>query len=155
MRMPGAVGIALLALGGVLTGCAGSGGGGGTSTPTQPACKPPAGGATISFANNIQPIFTRTCAIPACHVPPAAGGNLDLTPGQAYGQLVRVKSTQQALRRVKPGDPNASYLVRKIEGGPQIAGAMMPSGCPTALPCLTPDEVQAIRQWITECAPNN
>jgi hypothetical protein len=154
MRMPGAVGIAFLALG-VLTGCAGTGGGGGTSTPSQ-ACKPPAGGATISYANNIQPIFTATCALPACHLPPAPGGGLDLTPSQSYGQLVGVKSTEQPkLFRVKKGAPDQSYLVQKIEGAPGISGGVMPLGCPTAMPCLTPDQMQAIRQWITECALNN
>ena len=151
MRTPGAVGIALLALG-VLTGCAGTGGGG---TSTQPAtCKPPAGGATVSFANNIQPIFTTSCALPACHIPPIPGGGLDLTPGTSYGQLVGVKSTETPLLRVKKGEPNKSYLVLKVEGAPGISGLMMPSGCPTTMPCLTPDQMLAIRQWITECAPS-
>ncbi|HJQ83562.1 MAG TPA: hypothetical protein VKA21_05765 [Candidatus Binatia bacterium] len=154
MRTSGAAGIALLVIGCVLTGCAGGGGGGG-GTAAGPACKPPAGGATVSLASNIQPIFDRSCALPACHVPPVPGGALDLTRGRARPQLVNVKSTQVALRRVKPGDPDDSYLVRKIEGGPNIAGLPMPQNCPTQQPCLTPDEMQAIRQWITECAPNN
>ena len=151
MRMPGAVGIALLALG-VLTGCAGTGGGGSSAPPAT--CKPPAGGATISFVNNIQPIFTRSCALPACHIPPIPGGGLDLTPGKAYGQIVGVKSTEQALLRVKKGDPDKSYLVLKIENGPGISGGNMPLGCPTTMPCLAPDEIQAIRLWVTECAPS-
>jgi len=153
MRASGAARIALLAFG-VLTGCAGTGGGGGGGTPSAPGCKPPAGGTTISFVNNIQPIFTRSCALPACHIPPIPGGGLDMTPGQAYRQLVGVKSTEVPLLRVKKGDPDKSYLIVKIEGGPGISGSIMPMGCPTTMPCLTPDEMQAIRQWITECAPS-
>jgi len=84
----------------------------------------------------------------------------DLNRGVAYGQLVNVSSTEQPkLKRVKPGEPNNSYLVRKIQGGPNISGVLMPNGLPGCAPngaqCLTPDEIAAIVQWVTECAPNN
>jgi len=115
---------------------------------------------TISFAHTIQPIFDRSCALGGCHVGPVPTGGQDLTAGVAYSQSVNVPSTQQPrLKRVKPGDPANSYLVRKIQGGPNISGVMMPQGCPGAplngAQCLTPDEIAAIVQWITECAPNN
>ena len=49
--------------------------------------------------------------------------------------------------------------MRKIEGGPNISGVLMPNGCPgspsSGAQCLTSDEIAAIVQWITECAPNN
>ena len=158
MRTLGAAEIALLAITCLLTACAGSGGGGGGGA-TKPACKPPAT-TTVSFASNIQPIFNRSCALPSCHIPPVPAQGQDLSPGVAYGQLVNVSSTEQPrLKRVKPGDPNASYLVRKIQGGPNISGVLMPNGCPGAplamAQCLTADESAAIVQWITECAPNN
>ena len=157
MWTPGALAIAVLAIGGTLTGCAGSGGGGGA--PPKPACKPPAT-PSVSFATTIQPIFNRSCALPGCHVGPVPTGGLDLTAGVAYSQLVNVPSTQQpGLKRVKPHFPKDSYLVRKIQGGPNISGVMMPNGCPGAplngAQCLTPDEIMAIVVWITECAPNN
>jgi len=159
MRTPGALAIAVLAIGGALTGCAGSGGGGGGSAPPKRACKPPAV-LTISFAHTIQPIFDRSCALGGCHVGPVPTGGQDLTAGVAYSQSVNVPSTQQPrLKRVKPGDPANSYLVRKIQGGPNISGVLMPNGCPgvpaAGAQCLTPDEIMAIVQWITECAPNN
>ena len=92
MRTPGAAWIASLA---VLTACAGSGGGGGGGggggkKPPATCTKPPQ--ATISFSRDIQPIFDRSCALPACHVPGTLGGNLDLTAGKAYGNIVNVKS---------------------------------------------------------------
>src|SRR5438094_162080 len=158
MRTPDLRTIAVLAIGGVLTGCAGSGGGGGGSAPPK-ACKPPAT-PMVCFTNNIQPIFNRSCALGGCHIGPQPAGGQDLTAGVAYSQSVNVPSTQQPrLERVKPGEPANSYLVRKIQGGPNISGVMMPQGCPGAplngAQCLTPDEIAAIVQWITECAPNN
>jgi len=159
MRTPDLRTIAVLAIGGVLTGCAGSGGEGGGGAPPKRACTtttPP----SVSFSMDIQPIFNRSCALPSCHIPPVPAQGQDLSPGVAYGQLVNVSSTEQPrLKRVKPGDPNASYLVRKIQGGPNISGVLMPNGCPGAplamAQCLTADESAAIVQWITECAPNN
>src|SRR2546426_9695006 len=155
----GALAVAVLAIGGALIGCAGGGGGGGGGTPTKPACKPPAQ-PTVSFAPNIQAIFNRSCALAGCHVGPVPTGGQDLTAGVAYSQSVNVASTQQPrLKRVKPGDPANSYLVRKIQGGPNISGVLMPNGCPgvpqNGAQCLTPDEIAAIVQWVTECAPNN
>jgi len=109
---------------------------------------------------DIQPIFNRSCALVSCHSGAVPAQGQDLSPGVAYGQLVNVASTEQPrLKRVKPGDPNTSYLVRKIQGGPNISGVLMPNGCPgvpaAGAQCLMPDEIAAIVQWITECAPNN
>ena len=153
------MGIALLAIGCALVGCAGTGGGGGGGAP-KPTCKPPQGGATVSFSSNIQPIFNRSCAVAAnCHAGPGSA-DLDLTAGKAYGQTVNVPSTQQKnLKRVNPGNPDTSYLVRKIHNGPNISGTIMPQGCPatplSGAQCLSADDMGAIVQWVTECAPNN
>jgi len=155
MRTPGALAIAVLAIGGTLTGCAGGGGGGG-GAPPKPACKPPAT-PSVSFSMTIQPIFNRSCALVSCHTGAVPAQGQDLTAGVACGQLVNVSSTEQPrLKRVKPGFPMDSYLVRKIQGGPNISGVLMPNGCPgvpaNGAQCLTPDEIQAIVVWIKECA---
>ena len=160
MRTPSALGLGVLAIASVLSGCAGEGGGGGGGAPQPPRCKPPAGGATVSFANNIQPIFNRSCAVPGCHVPPVPTGGQDLTSARSYRQAVNTPSTQvRGIDRVEPGNPDRSYMLRKIQGGPGIAGTTMPQGCPGAplngAQCLSPDDIAAIVQWITECAPNN
>jgi hypothetical protein len=151
-----------VALACALAGCAGSGtgqgggggGGGGTNCKTPPP-------ATVSFSQNIQPIFNVSCATSsACHVGPTAGEGLQLTAGVSYGAIVNVPAVEMPkLLLVKPGDPDASYLVRKIEGGPNISGLQMPQGCPGTpaggAVCLTPDSIAAIRTWVTECAQNN
>jgi len=155
MRTPGARRVALLAIAGVLSGCAGGGGGGGA--PAAPACRSQVPNNPVKFASNIQPIFDRSCALPSCHTPPVINAGLDLSPGRAYRDIVNVNAQQKpALKRVKPGDPDNSYLFQKILGAPGIAGVQMPNGCPgtpLAGQCLTGDEIDAIRTWILECAP--
>jgi hypothetical protein len=108
----------------------------------------------------VQPIFTRSCAVAvACHAGSSAVyGNL--SPGASYGTLVGKPSQEQPkLQLVNPGDADASYLVRKIEGGPRISGDLMPLGCPgtpqSGSVCLSGDEVDAIRTWVDECAPQS
>jgi hypothetical protein len=53
--------------------------------------------------------------------------------------------------RVKASDPDNSYLVRKIQGGPGIVGGQMPLGGPY-LPQAT---IDTIRQWIANGAMNS
>src|SRR2546422_10062433 len=81
MRTPGALAIAVLAIGGTLIGCAGGGGGGG-GAPPKPACKPPATPAG-SFSMTIQPIFNRSCALVSCHTGAVPAQGQDLTAGGA------------------------------------------------------------------------
>ena len=86
-------------------------------------------------------------------------GQLDLSLGNAISDTVDVRSTQQPrLMRVRPGNPDQSYLYQKIVGTPGISGTLMPQGCPgTPLQgavCLEANDIAAIAQWITECATN-
>lgn len=55
---------------------------------------------------------------------------------------------QPSVLRVKPGDPDDSYIIRKLEGAPAISGGRMPLGGPY-LPQAT---IDMIRQWITDGA---
>ena len=144
-------GLALLLVG-WLTGCAGSGGGGGTPPRTTTTTSP----GSVSYKSNIQPVFNRSCAIAGCHRPPTSAQQLDLTKNVSYGQLVNVPSTEQpAVMRVAPGNPDDSYLIQKIEGTPGISGGQMPVGCPGTVPCLSGDQMDMFRTWVTEGALNN
>jgi hypothetical protein len=163
MRAPGAAGVVVGVLACLFIGCAGSGGssggsGGGGNKP--PACTSQVPGDPISYQSNIAPILAQSCGLSGCHVPPIVNADLDLTPAKAYDQMVNVAASQVArLKRIKPGDPDNSYLLRKITPGSQISGVFMPQGCPgtpVAGPrCLLPDEIDAFRTWIAECAPRN
>ncbi len=161
MRMPGAFVVALLAAGCLFTACAGSGGGGGGGgSKPPPSCTPPPVDQRLSFPNNIQPIFNRSCALAGCHTAGTLSGNLDLSPGRSYSQLVKVPSFQMPrLKRVVPGHPSDSYLVLKIVGDPgTISGGPMPLGCPippAGGSCLGPDDLPAIRTWIEQCATSD
>ena len=92
-------------------------------------------------------VFTPRCS--GCHngVGPTLPGVLNLTSASAsHAALVGIASIQvSSLQRVAAGNPNDSYLVRKLEGGPNIVGSRMPLVGPT-LPQTT---VDSIRAWIT------
>lgn len=96
----------------------------------------------------------RTACV-TCHTsagrPPAAG--LSLQPDVAYGNLVNVPSSRKpGAIRVIPGDPDTSYLIQKVEGHPNIAGARMPQNGP---PYLTSGQILILRRWIELGARDN
>lgn len=111
----------------------------------------PPGGVEPKLSSIQAFVFDRKCAVPTCHVTGTAALGLVLSAGESYGNLVGVPSGQVALNRVEPNDPDNSYLVRKLEGAVGIGGEQMPRN---AAP-LPPAEVQAIRDWITNGAPND
>ncbi len=77
---------------------------------------------------------------------------MNLTSGFAFLNIVGVSSTQQPmLMRVNPGNPDASYLIRKLEGGPGITGLRMPR----LSPALSQGTIDNIRQWICDGAPDD
>ena len=53
--------------------------------------------------------------------------------------------------RVIPFDAAGSYLIRKLEGGPNITGGQMPEGA-LPLPAAT---IRIVRDWINQGANNN
>lgn len=55
------------------------------------------------------------------------------------------------LQLVRPGEPDRSYLVMKVEGALGIAGARMPLGRDPLLPA----DIQLIREWISAGALEN
>jgi Bacterial Ig-like domain len=130
-------------------GCAGNGegldengqpisGGGSTGGPV-----------TADFQSIQDNVFTPICS--KCHIGASAPEGLQLDAAHSYNLLVGVPSNEQPdLLRVKPGDPDDSYMVHKIEGLAGIVGNQMPLG-ETPLPQST---IDAIRQWIANGAPN-
>jgi mono/diheme cytochrome c family protein len=95
-------------------------------------------------------VFTPTCS--GCHTGPAGGAlpaGLDLTSlSMSFTGLVGVPSRQNAaLDLVEPGDPDNSYLIRKIEGTATTGSRM-----PLFGGALDQNTIDAIRQWITDGA---
>ena len=115
---------------------------------------------TTTFTSIQREIFNTTdssgrSACIQCHIAggAAAGTGLLLTEGVSYGNLVNRQSRlRPGETLVIPGDPDNSYMVRKLEGGPDITGLRMPR---TSGPFLTDGQMSVIRRWIEEGAANN
>src|SRR5688572_4445964 len=106
---------------------------------------------TLSTLTSIQTnVFTPRCS--GCHNGASATlpGAMNLTSVAAsYAALVGIASLEvPALQRVTAGNPDNSYLIRKLEGGPNIVANRMPlAGSP--LPQTT---IDSIRLCITNGA---
>lgn len=101
-----------------------------------------------TFANIQQNVFTPICA--QCHIGATAPQGMRLDEANSYQMIVGVPSAEKPdLLRIDPRNPDASYLIRKLEGGPDIAGAQMPRGRSP----LPQDVINAIRVWVARGAP--
>jgi hypothetical protein len=108
------------------TGSTGNGGGNGGAT-------------TVSFANDLQPIFNGKCNMSGCH---SSGANApDLSAGAAYAGAVSFVNT---------ANPANSELYIRITL-PAGSEGFMPEGSAP----LSDDQKAKILTWITEGAQNN
>ncbi len=98
----------------------------------------------VSFVNDIQPIFDSNCI--SCH---PSSGNLNLTSGNSYNQLVNINASGYSAKRVVPNEPENSVLYKKIDGSGTY-GSNMPLGG-----SLSTNQVNLIKQWIAQGAKNN
>ena len=146
---------AALAVAALISGCAGNGEGldqsgqpiGSSSSSSSGGGSSSGGAVTADFQSIQDNVFTPICS--KCHIGASAPEGLQLDAAHSYNLLVGVPSVEQStLERVKPGDPDHSYMVLKIEGAPGIDGGQMPLG-ETPLPQAT---IAAIRQWVTNGA---
>lgn len=109
----------------------------------------PSGTVMADFQSIQDNVFTPICS--KCHIGASAPEGLQLDAAHSYNLLVGIPSVEQPnLLRIDPSDPDASYLVLKIEGAAGISGGQMPLG-EAPLPQPT---IDAIRQWIVNGALN-
>ncbi len=109
-------------------------------------------------------IFQANCV--TCHdaTSPAGGLNLVAASSTVYTSIVNANPNNPAAlargdKRIKPGDPHRSFLLRKCQNGLDAdngitspsEGDPMPSG--TSPVPLTNKEIELIRQWIYAGAP--
>lgn len=137
-----------------------------TATPTATATASPT---PLWFATIRDEIFVQSCAVAFCHDSQgsAFSGGLDLTAPVAYAELVEVVSANPAaatagLLRVRAGDPDASFLLRKVcraEFGNELCPLPLSQGFGGPMPLVgTPldaEAVRTIRRWIEAGAPNS
>jgi hypothetical protein len=130
----------------LLVGCAGDGAGLDQSGRPLPPGGSSGGALTADFASIQEHVFTPICTV--CHAGGSAPQGLRLDATNSYALLVGVPSTEvPSMLRVKPGDPDNSYVIQKLEGHAAV-GAQMPFGGPP----LAAATIAVIRQWITDGA---
>lgn len=132
----------LLAL---LWGCA-PGSGDGLSVNGRPISE----GGNVPLAATLESIqvnvFDAACTV--CHAGAAAPLGLRLDAGNSFVNLVGVSSRQVgSLLRVEPGNPDRSYLIRKLEGTASEGDQMPLGGAP-----LPQSTIDFVRQWILDGA---
>lgn len=95
---------------------------------------------------DVEKIFYTACD--ECHIPPTNAGGLVLEVNHdPYSRLVNVQaqSSCTSMKRVAPGNPDNSVLVRKISG--TSCGSRMPRNRPSYFDTY-PGRITRIRSWI-------
>ncbi len=114
----------------------------------------PDGGApdpNATFSRVLGEVFVPSCARAGCHGGQAPQAGLNLEAAAAYTNVVNRPSTQRPeLLRVAPYNPQASYLVKKILGTPDIVGSPMP-----AEGSLSAEARQLVVDWVRRGAPRD
>jgi mono/diheme cytochrome c family protein len=91
----------------------------------------------VSFAQDVLPIFERSCV--KCHGGEKTEEGLVL---KTYADVIAGSNNGTV---IEPGDAEGSYLVQQV-----VRGKMPKEG-----PRLSPEEIQTISDWITAGAPDN
>ena len=107
----------------------------GTCTPSN---------TSVSFAADVSPILSSSCAGEVCHGSTGWGD---------YAAVTQAHSRECCDGRplVVPGSPDDSYIIHKLRGHGMCLGVPMPKN---AAP-LTPAQMQTIYDWICLGAKNN
>lgn len=94
-------------------------------------------------------VFTPSCATLGCHVGGGAPRGLDLSEGNAFGNLVNVPSDQVGqYDRVNPGNAADSYVYMKVTADGRILGDPMPAEGDE----LSSQRKALLREWIEQGA---
>lgn len=112
------------------------------------------GGGGVPFQKLLAEVIVPTCAQAFCHEPNPPAAPMTLSAEEAYGELVGTASSQvPGLLRVKPGDPENSYLLIKLRAVSitDFATTQMPLN----KPALDEATVADIEAWIARGAPND
>lgn len=111
----------------------------------------------VSFKTELVPILRQRCA--TCHLTGEEAGNMTLHPKAAYGSLLGSDGKGRASVGsdhliVKPGAPDLSYVIMKLENT-QVENDGTGARMPFAAPPLDTETIQKFRDWIAAGAPDN
>ena len=98
---------------------------------------------TVSFADDVLPIFRARCA--ECHGAVDENGEVRTEVSLNLLEYERVIMGSEFGTVIEPGDPDGSFLLDMI-----VAGDMPEQGDP-----VPEEEIAVIRSWIAVGAPNN
>ena len=119
----------------------------GSGTPEAPRAPaettPGAAQDTVSFANDVLPIFRQRCA--ECHGGEDENGEVRTEVSLNLLEYERVMAGSEFGTVVEAGDPANSFLLDMI-----VDGTMPEQGDP-----VPEEEIAVIRAWIEAGAPNN
>lgn len=91
-------------------------------------------------------VFNPSCIV--CHAGANAPQGLRLDSANSFVNLIGVPSREDSsFLRVAPGNPDQSYLIRKLEGTASVGDQMPLGGAP-----IPQSTINFIRQWITDGA---
>ena len=114
-------------------------------------------GDPLSHATDIQPIWAGNCLGQGCHSPGQSAPNLET---DAYAALVGVMPLAAAVPYVTAGDPQASYLMHKLDATHALDANLGGCGCggaggpmPSGAPLLDVSVRDVVRSWIEQGAP--
>ena len=120
---------------------------------------------TVSFARDVMPIFTQSCAFSSCHGSATGNSNGVFLGGsdaaKVHRAIVDVRSSKlPTMSFVKPGDPRESFLMRKMDGSHCVLDAQCTGGdCGQSMPrndeTLPVDTRDTVRRWIAQGSKND
>lgn len=104
----------------------------------------------VSFADDVQPILNVRCL--RCHGNPVVNSDYRVQSYQTVFGPGR-QASKRGMLEVRPGQPDSSYLVWKVEGPTRwpISGDRMPQ----TGQALEPSDIAIIRTWIRQGALDN
>jgi hypothetical protein len=106
----------------------------------------------VPLYSDVQSVWNTVPSCTGCH---GSSGGLSLAAGSSHANMVNVTAQASAcntLQRVKPGEPDNSVLIRKLEG--TTCGPRMPTNN-TNYFTQNPGLLVRVRSWILGGALNN
>ena len=149
------------------SGGAGGAGGAGGSTAGSAGSSGSGGGTGVTFTQ-VKALLAMSCKGSKCHDPGNEGKQADwITSEGLYTRLTTPlpETTAHCVGNtpIVPNMPTMSLLVQAVTGPGKITCmkkgggtemiARMPDDCPGDRPCLTPDQIKLITDWVAAGAP--
>lgn len=117
----------------------------------------------VTFSRDVFPLFD-TCSGNDCHGTPNNQNHVFVSPSDprsTVSGLVNVPSKKlPSMVYVKPGDPNASFLMKKLDGShcaldKQCVGGTCGDQMPNKETQMSVEERDKVRRWIAQGAKND